>query len=176
MKNWYALYVNVRHEKKIVQKLLEKGMEAYVPMIKKMKQWSDRKKTIEVPLISGYIFANLSANELDKPKFISGHVNYVKFGGKPAIIRAEEIAGLKYFVSKGYFLEEANSEELKVGDVVKFAMADFKSFTAVVEDIVGDNYAIISFEGVAMNFKLKAPLQSLKREKTGLPANRQFGA
>ena len=165
MKNWYAIYVNVRHEKKVMQKLLEKGMEAYVPIVKQMKQWSDRKKMVEVPLINGYVFANLSTSELDKPKYIPGVVNYVKFGGKPAIIRAAEIEGLKYFVNKGHVFEEANEEELKVGDVVKFSMSEFKSFTAVIENIMGNDFAIITFEGVAKNFKLKAPLKALQKEK-----------
>ena len=165
MKNWYALYVNVRHEKKVMQKLLEKGMEAYVPIVKKMKQWSDRKKMVEVPLISGYVFANLVSGELDKPKFIPGVVNYVKFAGKPAVIKASEMEGLKYFVGNGFVLEETTEEELKVGDVVKFAMSEFKSYTAVVAEITGNNFAIITFEGVAKNFKLKAPLKALRKEE-----------
>ena len=118
MKTWYALYVNVRHEKKVALKLLEKGIETYVPMVTRMKQWSDRKKMQEFPLISGYIFASLSPNEMDQPRFVPGVVNYVRFGGKPAAIRETEIEGLKYFVDNGYELEELQGEEIKIGDKI----------------------------------------------------------
>jgi len=43
-KNWHALYVSSRTEKKVMQTLLSKNIEAYVPLVKTMRQWSDRKK------------------------------------------------------------------------------------------------------------------------------------
>ena len=59
MLNWYAVYVNVKHEKKVVHKLTDKGIEAYTPFVKKMQQWSDRKKMVEFPMLSGYVFVNI---------------------------------------------------------------------------------------------------------------------
>ena len=162
-KQWYALYVNVRHERIIGQKLAEKGMESYVPLVKKMSQWSDRKKLVETPLISGYVFVCLDAGELDKPRYVAGVVNYVRFQGKPAVIRSAEIEALKYFIDHGFALEETN-EELKVGDQVGFHLSDFKAFVAVVENFVGDQYAVVTFEGVAKNYRLKVALKALKKK------------
>jgi transcription antitermination factor NusG len=164
MKYWYALYVNVRHEKKVVAKMLEKGLESYAPVVIKMSQWSDRRKLVEVPLIPGYVFAYLATNEMDKPRYIAGVVDFVKFQGKPAVIRSEEIEGLKYFVENGFQLEELNTEELRVGDRVVYNLSEFKSFTAIIEDLLGENFAILSFEGVARNFKLKAPVRALQKK------------
>jgi transcription antitermination factor NusG len=163
-KEWYALYVNVRHEKKIAQRMLEKSLDCYIPLVKKMSQWSDRKKLVETPLIPGYAFVNLGPEEMDKPRFVNGVVNFVRFNGKPAIVRAAEIEGLKYFVENGYGLEEASDDELKIGDRVEFRLADFKSFIAVVEEFVGENFALITFEGVAKNYKLKAAKKALKKK------------
>lgn len=164
-KLWYALYVITRHEKKIAKSMLEKNIECYIPLIKKMHQWSDRKKLVETPLIPGYAFVLLGNDELDKPRFINGVVNFVRFNGKPATIRAAEIEGLRYFVGHGYSLEEPSEEDLKIGDRIEFKLADFKSYAAVIEKFVGENFAVISFEGVAMNFKLKAHLNLLKKEQ-----------
>ena len=47
---WYAVYTRPRFEKQVGQRLLEEGIEAYVPLIKTMRQWSDRKKVVELPL------------------------------------------------------------------------------------------------------------------------------
>lgn len=163
MKNWYVIYVNVRHENKVAERLREKGIEAYVPNIRVMKQWSDRKKIVEVPLISGYSFVKLSPGEMEQLRFVPGVINFVRVDGKPAMIKPAEIEGLKFFVENGFGLEEVNGEELKVGDRVKFTMTEFKLFTAIVEDFVGDDFAIVTFEGVAKNFKLKAPMKALKK-------------
>ena len=49
-KQWYVLYVNVRHEKKVHEKFVEQNIESYLPIVKTLKQWSDRKKIVEEPL------------------------------------------------------------------------------------------------------------------------------
>lgn len=163
-KKWFALYVNVRHEKTISLKLAEMGIESYVPVTKQLRQWSDRKKMIESPLISGYVFVNIAETDMDKPRFVPGVVNYVRFQGKPAIIRDAAIEGLKYFVNSGYVIESGSEEEVRIGDSVRFAVADFKDFTAHVESLEGNNYAIVTLDDVHMNFKIKAPLKALVRK------------
>lgn len=159
-RNWFALYVNVRHEKKVMQKLLEKGMEAYVPIIKQMRQWSDRKKMVEVPLFTGYVFVCLQSNEMDKPRWVEGVINYLRFEGKPAIIRNEEIEGLKYFVENGFSI--VNYEQtLKPGQKVQIALAQFKDITAIVESGNGED-VWVSFEGLRQNLLVKVPVNALK--------------
>lgn len=54
------LYMFLRDKKKIHAKLVEKGIEAYVPLKKTLSQWSDRKKWVITPLISGYVFVQSS--------------------------------------------------------------------------------------------------------------------
>jgi len=56
---WYAVYTKSRTEKKLTGRLNEKGIESYLPLRKTLKQWSDRKKIVEEPLISSYVFVNI---------------------------------------------------------------------------------------------------------------------
>ena len=53
---WHALYVHSRAEKKVYERLVEMGFEAYLPLITKMKRWSDRMKKVEEPLFKSYLF------------------------------------------------------------------------------------------------------------------------
>ena len=46
--NWYVLYTTSRAEKKVAQRLEEKGLEVFLPMIEELRQWSDRKKKVEI--------------------------------------------------------------------------------------------------------------------------------
>ncbi len=165
IKNWFALYVNVRHEKRICQRFKETGIECYLPIVKKVSQWSDRKKKVESPLISGYVFVFLAKEEMDKPRYENGVLNYVRFNGQPAIIREEEMEGLKYFVEHGFILDDVDEQELKIGDRIEFKLSEFKAFTANIEKFVGENFVIVTFDAMAKNFRLKVALSGIKKKE-----------
>jgi len=57
--NWYALQTRARHEKTVFHRLRERGITAYLPLVSEVRSWSDRKKTVEFPLFSCYVFARL---------------------------------------------------------------------------------------------------------------------
>jgi transcriptional antiterminator RfaH len=56
-KKWHVLYSKPRNEKKVVERLSKNGFEVYCPLIKTLRQWSDRKKKVQIPMFPGYIFA-----------------------------------------------------------------------------------------------------------------------
>lgn len=161
VKKWYALYVNVRHEKKVLTKLLEKGIEAYLPIVKQMRQWSDRKKMVEVPLFTGYVFVNVSAGEMDKPRWVEGVINYLRFDGRPAVVRDEEIKGLKFFVEKGFNVE-TEPVIFKTGQKIKMNLAQFKDFEGWVEKLVEDDFVLVCFEGIRQNLHVRVPVGAVK--------------
>ena len=53
---WYALYTRSNYEKQVVQELTSKGIENYLPTVKEIHQWKDRKKAVEVPVFRSYVF------------------------------------------------------------------------------------------------------------------------
>lgn len=161
MKQWYVLYVNVRHEKKVFEKLTESGIESYLPLVKKVKHWSDRKKTIEEPLFTGYVFVKLLPHEFDKPKYISGVLNYLSFGQQKAIVKQSEIDSLQYLIEKGYLLN-LNSSNVQIGSKVKLLLSSFKDKIATVSSIE-DKSAVVYFESLNQYIKLKAPIEVLEK-------------
>ena len=57
---WYALYTRSRFEKKAAERLTEQGIEAYVPLQRVMRQWSDRRKQVLEPAIRSYVFVRIN--------------------------------------------------------------------------------------------------------------------
>ena len=98
-KKWYALYTKPRWEKKVDGLLIKKGIEAWCPLQKVMKQWSDRKKIIEEPLFKSYVFVNIARDERTNVLMTDGVLNFVYHVGKPAVIRSEEIDIIKKYLS-----------------------------------------------------------------------------
>ena len=63
---WYAVHTRARHEKMVAERLREQGMESFLPLVKQTHRWSDRQKTVELPLFSCYVFARMAAGGKDR--------------------------------------------------------------------------------------------------------------
>lgn len=92
---WYALRTKSRHEKLVRDQLDKQGIEPLLPTVKRLSQWKDRKKEIEVPLFSGYCFVRFSQLEKTPVQKITGVVEIVGGGRRPEPIPEEEINALR---------------------------------------------------------------------------------
>ena len=99
-KKWYALYTKPRWEKKVNLVLNNKGIECWCPLRKTEKQWSDRKKIVEEPLFTSYVFVYIEVTDRTKVLMTDGILNFVYYVGKPAVIRSEEIDLIKKYLSE----------------------------------------------------------------------------
>lgn len=97
---WKAVYTKPRSEKKVAERLLEKGYEVYCPVRKTLKQWSDRKKWVEEPLFNSYVFVRVTEEERIEVLSDPGAVAFLFWLGKPAVIREEEIKAIRDFIAK----------------------------------------------------------------------------
>lgn len=96
---WYVLYTKPRNEKKVALSLQEMGIISYCPLQTVIKQWSDRKKKVQEPLFSSYVFVNIAEQQRDLVFQIAGVVRYLFWLGKPAVVRDEEIETLKAWLA-----------------------------------------------------------------------------
>ena len=113
--SWYVLYTRPRWEKKAETELKAEGISTYLPLVKTLRQWSDRKKLVEVPLLPSYIFVNIKLNEYETVRRARGIVNFVYYRSKPAVVRDEEIEALQEFLGK----TKHSSIEFVEGDEVR---------------------------------------------------------
>jgi transcriptional antiterminator RfaH len=164
MLNWYVVYVNVRHEKKVVEKLLEKNIHAYSPVVKRLQQWSDRKKWVEFPMISGYVFVKIDLTDKEKILFNPAILGFIKFGGKEAIIPEKEINILKSIELTGFDI----SQEIGVfnlNDEVEISQGYLKGLLGKVVQIQNEEYLQIELDSIRQSIKVKVPKHILKIKK-----------
>ena len=93
--NWYAVFTKPRAEKKVVERLEEGDIEVFLPLVKTLRQWSDRKKYVQLPLIPSYVFVRMNEKDLNKVLPYPGTVAVLKHLGKPAKVKQSEIDNLK---------------------------------------------------------------------------------
>jgi transcription antitermination factor NusG len=99
-KKWYAVYTRPRWEKKVAELLVKKHIESYCPLNKIVRQWADRKKLVQEPLFTSYVFVHTTPQEHLTIKQTDGILNFVYWLGQPAVIRDEEIDAVKQFLDE----------------------------------------------------------------------------
>lgn len=128
---WYALYTRSRWEKKVVEQLTKLNIECYCPLNKVIKQWSDRKKVVEEPLFTSYVFVNISIPQMAEVRKILGVVNFVYWLGKPAIITQSEITTIQDFLSN-HFNVKLEQLTVHVKDKIKILDGPFSEMEGQV--------------------------------------------
>jgi transcription antitermination factor NusG len=92
---WYALRTRSRHEKLVRDQLANQGIEPLLPTVKRLSQWKDRKKEIEVPLFSGYCFVYFVPEQKLPVLKTVGVVDIVGGGNRPEPIPDDEILAIQ---------------------------------------------------------------------------------
>lgn len=127
---WYALTVKHQHERTSESALVQKGWEAFAPMYRTRRQWSDRTKEIELPLFSGYVFCrfayDVKARVLNTPAIL----RVVDFGGVPAAIPETEIAAMRAIMNSA--LPVRPWPHLKPGDKVRVERGPLRGIEGVL--------------------------------------------
>ncbi len=161
-RNWHALYVASRQEKNAARLLTEKGIEAYAPVVKTMRQWSDRKKMVELPLLNGYVFVNLFPAENEKTLQTKGVINFVRSEGKIAIVRDIEIERLKQLVELGYQMEAVGlKHKYKAGEKVKITSGALKNIEGFVVENKEGKFIDVLLESIGQSIRVKLPQEIL---------------
>lgn len=151
--NWYVVYTKPKWEKKVADKLNQIGIECYCPLIIQMKQWSDRKKKVEVPLFNSYVFVQLADIDRNSVFQVSGVVRYLFWLGKPAIVRDEEINSIKTSL-KAPNISDISVTSIQVGDRIKIEAGAFSNQDAIVQE-VSNTYYILVLESLGCVLKIK---------------------
>lgn len=161
-KRWYALYTKSRAEKKAERELLEKGLEVYLPLEKRLKQWSDRKKWVYEPLIRSYIFVRTDKRGLHKAYYTPGIVTIVTFEGKPAPIPDKQIEAIKEVLRSGENYE-VTSDEFELGERVEIQTGKLKGFKGELVKQLGRYKVLLRIDAIQQNLLININPSYLKK-------------
>jgi transcriptional antiterminator RfaH len=158
---WYPVYTISRSEKKVSTLLTKKNIVHYLPLKKTLKQWSDRKKWVEEPLLPSYIFVYVSNKEYKDVLETSGVVRYLYFSGKIANINDQQIDFLKAYLSSGYE-PEITFRNLEKGQKIEIISGDLKGLTGELIAYQNENRLILRLEALGQSVLLKIPAGLIK--------------
>lgn len=160
---WHVIYTKSRQEKIVAERLGSAGYEIYLPLVKILSQWSDRKKMVEKPVFNSYVFVKDSEDN-QKIKEYNGVVGFLKYNNKLAVVHQHEINTLKSILKHGYDISEVdNSVDLQVGSRVMIIGGPLKGSIGELFSSSDEEWFVIHFENLGNSIKVKIPRKLLKK-------------
>ena len=159
-RHWYALYVRPRSEKKVQSQLEDQGIEVYLPLVTRIKQWSDRRKKVEEPLFKSYVFVHSNAKEHNTVLSVYGVIKFVTFEHQAVVVPDNQIVAIKKFVQDYEHGEEykmQNNMELKVGQKVRIISGPMKDLKGRLETICNKRHLIVYIDVVGQYLRIHIP-------------------
>ena len=120
-KKWFVLCTKPRNELKVTERLTRIGVEVYTPTKIEVRQWSDRKKKVLVPLLPSMVLVHLLVKEVDVVFGVPGAVRFLFEHGKRASVSNEEVLAMKSYLET---VVQKESKRLAVGDLVKVPLLE----------------------------------------------------
>jgi transcription antitermination factor NusG len=144
---WYALYTKARAEKKVLEQLTQIGIKAYLPLKRVLRQWSDRKKWVDVPVISSYIFIKIPETDYRKVFDARGVVAYVSYKGKAVTIPDHEIEAMRRTIENNIDFD-VQQRELKKGEEITITSGPLKGIKGIIKEVQGNKKLYISISNI----------------------------
>ena len=163
-KSWFVFYTKSRQEKKVNELLLKRGFEAYLPLQLVMRQWSDRKKKVEVPLFNSYIFVNVEEHLIQDVLQVPGVAWNIRLNGKPAVLHQRELDIIRRFIATGLLIETHGTDETyAVGDWVKVMDGPLKGTDGILIDFHNKEYFAIVLEAIGQTITVQLDRQIVRK-------------
>lgn len=161
--SWHAFYVMPKAERKVKDKLLLKGLEAYLPLYESIRFWSDRKKKIKIPLISGVVFVRLNPAQLSEALATPGVVNVIRYMKRPAVIRDYEIENLKILTEQTSGYDILDQPVFEEGEMVKVVQGSFYGLIAQFVRTQGKFRVVVELQALNSFIEVNVPASFLQK-------------
>jgi transcriptional antiterminator RfaH len=159
--NWFAIYTLPRAEKKVHAELVKKGISVYLPLLRTLRKWSDRKKWVEEPLFRSYLFVNISRDQYFDVLNTPGVVRYITFEGKAVSVPPQQIEAVRFFLSSDEPLPE-NFEQFLPGQSVEVIKGPLKGLFGELIQSAGKHKVRIEITTIGQSILVTIPLAQLK--------------
>jgi len=153
--NWYAVLTYARHEKVVARRLRDKGVTTFFPTVTEIHRWSDRKKIVEVPLFSCYLFVKLAPTNEERQKVLQID-NVLGFAGSTrhgTPIPSEQIEAVRILVRER--LPYRTHPFLKTGQRVRVCSGALEGLEGILVGRKGESTLVLSVDAMQRSLSVQ---------------------
>ncbi|HEV8515754.1 MAG TPA: UpxY family transcription antiterminator [Cyclobacteriaceae bacterium] len=159
---WFVVYTKPRHERRVTCALQKAGIDNFLPLTRKLRIWSDRKKYVEEPLFPSYVFIKLEDlqgyfTSLD----IDSILYFVRTGNQIAKVNEVIITNLKILIAKAADNIEVTSDRIPAGSKLTIKEGVFTGFCCEVVEYKGKEIFAVRIELLQRNILIDVPAEQL---------------
>jgi transcription antitermination factor NusG len=138
-----------------MQQLCERGVTTFLPLVKAVHRWSDRRKTVELPLFSCYVFVRIAPKDDERVRVlgVNGVLSFVGTRGLGIPIPDEQIDAVRALteaqVPYSFF------PFLKIGQRVRVRSGVLNGVEGTLISRSGTRTLIISLDAIQRSLSLR---------------------
>lgn len=152
---WYGLQTRPRHEKIVAQRLKERGVATFLPLVTEVHRWSDRKKSVQMPLFSCYVFARFVHNREERLRVlrVEGVFGLIGSRGEGSPIPDEQIEAVRQVVQGQ--IPWSSHPFLKIGQRVRIRSGAMDGVEGILVSRNGDRTLVISVDAIQRSLAVR---------------------
>ncbi len=154
--SWFVVYTKPQAEKKFAERLQNAGYEVYLPLQEELRQWSDRKKKIQKPLISSVVFVRCESKDLLGIYNVVGFSRILRYLGKPAVVQPQEIRNLQILLQQTA-APELLVQQLTPGVAIEVLRGPFKGIIGTAVQVLNTLRVKIEIRHLGVVFGVNVP-------------------
>jgi transcription termination/antitermination protein NusG len=153
--NWYALHTRSRHERVVEHRLHQQGISTFCPIVSEVHRWSDRRKEVEVPLFSCYVFVRMAmtADERAKIYRAEGFLRFVGVRGQALPIPDEQIDAVRAITEQK--VPWCSHPYLKVGQRIRIRGGALDGVEGIFLSRNGEDSLVVSVDAVQRSMAVR---------------------
>jgi transcription antitermination factor NusG len=156
---WFVLFVRTNQEKTTASRLDHLQIEHFLPCFRSLRQWKDRRVTLDVPLFPGYVFVHLPHAERMRVLTLPNVLYFVGSGSSPAVLTDEEIAWIGRGLQSGNAMPH---ECLSEGQRVVITSGALAGLKGIMVRKVNNTRVVISLDSIGRAFAVEVDFESVR--------------
>ncbi|HEY6968100.1 MAG TPA: UpxY family transcription antiterminator [Candidatus Angelobacter sp.] len=156
---WFVLFVRSNQEKMVSQRLTEREVEHFLPCYPSVRQWKDRRVTLDMPLFPGYIFVRLPFVDRVKVLTVPNIVSLVGNKNSPSVVSQEEINWIKCGLEHGKAMPHTY---LAAGERIKVIAGPLRGMQGILLKRQNGARVVVCLDSITRSFVVEVELDSIK--------------
>jgi transcription antitermination factor NusG len=152
---WYAVHTYPRHEKVVADRIQQQGLTTFLPMLTEVHRWSDRKKSVQLPMFSCYLFVQLIPTNEQRLRVLqtNGVISFVGSQRIGTAIPDDQIEAVRTLMEQD--VECTTHPFLKIGQRVKVRGGALEGLEGVFVSQNGDDSLVISVDAIQRSLAVR---------------------
>lgn len=155
LENWYAVHTRARHERVVAHQLREQGVTTFLPLVTEVHRWSDRRKSVELPLFGCYVFVKLAPTSEERLRVLrtDGVFKFVGARGLGTPIAEAQIDAVRTLI--GQQIPWSAHPFLQIGQRVRVRGGALDGVEGILIARNDDNTLVVSIDAIQRSLAVR---------------------